>query len=74
VNPGAARAPAMRMGTLLFSLAMAGLGLLNIRFADFALQWQPVPDWVPLRQATAVPARHGGVILMPLPCMPWIRR
>jgi uncharacterized membrane protein len=36
-----------------FALALIGLGGLGVVFADFALQWQPVPDWLPARHALA---------------------
>jgi uncharacterized membrane protein len=32
-----------------FALGLIGLGVLSIVYGDFALQWQPVPEWVPAR-------------------------
>jgi uncharacterized membrane protein len=40
---------------------MAGLGLLSLVYGDFALQWQPVPEAIPLREALA---RLSGVTLL----------
>lgn len=36
-----------------FALALIGLGVLGIVYGDFAMQWQPVPDWVPVRHLVA---------------------
>jgi uncharacterized membrane protein len=36
-----------------FAASMAGLGILGFVYGDFALVWQPVPAWVPGRQALA---------------------
>ncbi len=36
-------------GRVLFALGLIALGTLNWVFGDFALQWQPVPPWVPER-------------------------
>ncbi len=36
-------------GPLLFAIGMAGLGILSLIYRDFALNWQPVPTWVPWR-------------------------
>jgi uncharacterized membrane protein len=35
----------------LFAAALAGLGVLTFVYADFALNWQPIPDGIPARQA-----------------------
>jgi uncharacterized membrane protein len=46
----------MRMlapGHIAFALALAGLGILSLIYGDFALQWQPVPQWVPWREGLA---------------------
>jgi uncharacterized membrane protein len=37
----------------LFVIGLAGLGVLALVFGDFALVWQPVPAWVPARNAIA---------------------
>jgi len=37
-----------------FALGLIGLGTLSLVFRDFALQWQPVPAWVPLRTPLAI--------------------
>ena len=34
-------------GRILFALGIAGLGVLSLVFGKFALQWQPVPSWLP---------------------------
>ena len=38
----------------LFSIGMAGLGLLSVIYRDFAYSWQPVPDFHPGRDVLAV--------------------
>lgn len=37
----------------LFAIGMIGLGVLALIYADFALVWQPVPQWIPGRTALA---------------------
>ena len=50
----AAHAPTMlKLGWIALALAMLGLGLLGFITGDFALNWQPVPAWVPGRTALA---------------------
>jgi uncharacterized membrane protein len=41
-------------GPLLFAIGMAGLGVLSLIYRDFALNWQPVPTWVPWRAPLAL--------------------
>src|ERR1700677_1566271 len=41
------------IGHLLFALGLAGLGVLSLFSGDFALNWQPVPLWVPARELLA---------------------
>lgn len=36
---------------IIFAIGMMGLGVLTIFYGDFALNWQPVPDWWPARRA-----------------------
>jgi uncharacterized membrane protein len=49
------------VGRILFAVGLAGLGVLSLIFRDFAMNWQPVPDWVPVR---AVLASLSGAILL----------
>jgi uncharacterized membrane protein len=44
-----------------FALAMTGLGVLALIYGDFALQWQPVPTWLPLRVEVAY---LSGLVLL----------
>ena len=41
------------MGRLLFALSFATIGILSLGSGDFALNWQPVPAWVPWRTMLA---------------------
>lgn len=41
------------VGYFLFAVSFAGLGLLSLGSGDFALNWQPVPAWVPWREPLA---------------------
>jgi uncharacterized membrane protein YphA (DoxX/SURF4 family) len=50
----ATHAPTMlKVGWIALALSMLGLGLLGFVTGDFALNWQPVPQWVPGRTALA---------------------
>jgi uncharacterized membrane protein len=49
-----------RPGYLLFAMGMAGVGLLSLIYADFALNWQPVPAWVPWR----VPLAYASGVML----------
>lgn len=49
-------------GQVLFALAIAGLGLLSLGSGDFALNWQPVPAWLPARAALAY--LSGAILLI----------
>jgi uncharacterized membrane protein len=40
-------------GHLIYAAAFAGLGVLSLISGDFAMNWQPVPAWVPWREALA---------------------
>jgi len=42
-----------RAGISVFAVALIGLGILGLIHGDFALVWQPVPRWVPAREAIA---------------------
>jgi uncharacterized membrane protein len=44
-----------------FAVGMIGLGILAVVYGDFAMVWQPVPDWVPGRTALAY---ASGVIML----------
>jgi uncharacterized membrane protein len=44
---------ATRLGKLLFALAFAALGALNLAWGLFTYVWQPVPKWLPWRQQLA---------------------
>lgn len=44
----------MRSGGVVYAIGAIGLGLVGLAFSDFALQWQPVPQGVPARQALSV--------------------
>jgi uncharacterized membrane protein len=45
----------------LFAIGMIGLGILALIYGDFAMVWQPVPDWVPGRMVLAY---ASGVIML----------
>ena len=47
-------------GLCLFVAGLIGLGIIALIVGDFALVWQPVPDWVPARHAVA----YGTGVLM----------
>jgi uncharacterized membrane protein len=44
-----------------FAIGLIGLGILALVYGDFAMVWQPVPDWVPGRTALAY---ASGVIML----------
>ena len=48
-------------GHLLFSVGLAGLGILSLISGDFAFTWQPVPAWIPWRENFA---HASGMILL----------
>jgi uncharacterized membrane protein len=52
---------ATSLGHILFACGLAGLGLLSLASGDFALNWQPVPAWLPWREHTA---RISGFVLL----------
>jgi uncharacterized membrane protein len=41
-------------GLCLFVTGLIGLGIIAVIVGDFAMVWQPVPEWVPARHAVAV--------------------
>jgi uncharacterized membrane protein len=49
-------------GLTLFVIGLIGLGVLALRYGDFALVWQPVPAWLPARSAVAYGS--GGLMLL----------
>ncbi|HEY5046627.1 MAG TPA: hypothetical protein VII49_01230 [Rhizomicrobium sp.] len=49
------------LGRFLFAASFAVLGALSLASADFALNWQPVPHWVPLRDSLAC---FSGAVLL----------
>jgi len=40
-------------GQTLVAIGLLGLGVLALRYGDFAMVWQPVPEWLPLRPTVA---------------------
>lgn len=40
-------------GRTVLGLGALGLGVISLLYGDFAITWQPVPDWAPLRAALA---------------------
>ncbi len=52
----------------LFATGMIALGILGLAYGDFAMQWQPVPAWLPgrgvLAYASALLMLAGGVALL----------
>lgn len=48
-------------GHVAFAVAVAGLGVLNLVYGDFAPQWQSVPTWFPWPHALAY---VSGVVLL----------
>src|SRR5258705_11412007 len=51
----------MKLDRVCFALGLIGLGVLSLVYGDFALQWQPVPDWLPAR---AYLAYASGAIMI----------
>lgn len=49
-------------GLVLFAIGLLGLGALALIYGDFALVWQPVPEWVPGR--TAIAYASGALMLL----------
>lgn len=40
-------------GRSILGLGALGLGVISLLYADFAITWQPVPDWIPARTVLA---------------------
>lgn len=45
--------PKLQLDRVSFALALIGLGALGFVYGDFAMQWQPVPQWLPARHVVA---------------------
>ena len=58
----------MNLDRVFFALGLIGLGVVCLVYGDFAMQWQPVPAWVPgrtfLAYASAVVMIVGGAGLL----------
>ena len=50
-----------RVSQILFAAVLVGLGAVTLIYHDFAMEWQPVPAWVPARAAVA---DGSGIILL----------
>jgi uncharacterized membrane protein len=50
---GNSRMRRVGIGRALLAVGLMGLGVLALVYGDFALQWQPVPSWVPWRDVLA---------------------
>lgn len=49
------------VGRVALGLGAAGLGAISLVYADFAITWQPVPEWVPAR---GILAYLSGALLL----------
>jgi uncharacterized membrane protein len=52
----------LKLDRVFFALGLIGLGVLSVFYGDFALQWQPVPAWVPARAYLAYAS--GAVMVL----------
>lgn len=50
-------------GQTLMAVGLLGLGVLALRYGDFAMVWQPVPEWLPARHAVAY---TSGILMLVL--------
>jgi uncharacterized membrane protein len=48
-------------GQTLIAIGLLGLGVLALRYGDFAMVWQPMPEWLPARHAVA---DASGVLML----------
>lgn len=48
-------------GQTLMAIGLLALGALALRYGDFAMVWQPVPEWLPARHAVAY---ASGVLML----------
>lgn len=48
-------------GQTLMAIGLLGLGVLALRYGDFAMVWQPVPEWLPARHAVAY---ASGILML----------
>lgn len=59
----------------LFAMGMIGLGILALSYGDFAMEWQPVPPWIPGRTALAYASGLlmvlGGAAMLMRPVATW---
>lgn len=47
-------------GRTILGLGVLGLGVISLIYADFAITWEPVPDWIPAR----IPLAYASGALM----------
>lgn len=52
----------IRLGRGLLGFGMIALGVLGVAYADFLLEWTPVPAQLPARTAWAYV--HGGLLIV----------
>jgi uncharacterized membrane protein len=50
-----------QLGQTLMAIGLLGLGVLALRYGDFAMVWQPMPEWLPARHAVA---DASGVLML----------
>jgi hypothetical protein len=51
----------LQAARMLFAIGLMGLGVLAVIYRDFALDWQPVANWVPGHAAFAY---HSGLLML----------
>ena len=62
---------AQKLSRAFFALGLIGLGVLSLTYADFALQWQPVPQSVPAREPLAYAS--GAILVLAAAGLLWKR-